>query len=99
MCGHIKETSAPETVDTAGNISTEPIDVRSEMMKIWQSVLETEEEIADEDTFFELGGNSMLASVLIESVNDRFGSELEFGDIYTYSAFGEMCGHIEESAY
>ena len=96
MCGHIKETSAPETEDVP---VSETIDVRSEMMKIWQSVLETEEEIADEDTFFELGGNSMLASVLIESVNDRFGSELEFGDIYTYSAFGEMCGHIEESAY
>ena len=76
---------------------SDSIDIRSEMLKIWQSVLETDEEISDEDTFFELGGNSMLASVLIESVNDKFGSALEFGDIYTYSGFGQMCGYLEEN--
>lgn len=84
-----ESAAAPEKSDTA--------DIRSEMLKIWQSVLETDEEISDEDTFFELGGNSMLASVLIESVNDRFGSALEFGDIYNYSGFGQMCGYLEEN--
>ena len=66
------------------------------MQKIWQEVLETEDEISDEDTFFELGGNSMLASVLIESINEKFDCGFEFGDIYTYSAFGQMCEFVRE---
>ena len=87
------------------NISTQEvseqenrIDIKAEMQKIWQSVLETEDEISDEDTFFELGGNSMLASVLIESINEKFDCGFEFGDIYTYSAFGQMCEFAENNS-
>lgn len=61
---------------------------------IWKEVLESDEEIGEDESFFELGGNSMLGTMLIESVNAEFGSSVEIGDIYTHSTIREMAGLI-----
>ena len=42
-----------------------------EIKEIWMEILESEEELGTEESFFEVGGNSMLATMMVENINDR----------------------------
>ena len=53
-----------------------------EIKEIWMEILESEEELGTEESFFEVGGNSMLATMMVENINDRYGCGLELNDIY-----------------
>ena len=52
-----------------------------EIKEIWMEILESEEELGTEESFFEVGGNSMLATMMVENINDRYGCGLELNDI------------------
>lgn len=56
--------------------------VVEEIRALWAEVLESEEEIRTDESFFEIGGNSMLATMMIENINDKYSCELELTDIY-----------------
>jgi acyl carrier protein len=51
----------------------------------WKEVLETDEEIDADTAFFELGGNSMLANIMVESINNKLGTAVEISDIYEHN--------------
>lgn len=38
----------------------------------------------------------MLASILIESINDAFDCEIQLMDIYSYNTIYDMSEHIKE---
>ena len=60
------------------NIETLTEDIKA----IWTEILESEEELETNESFFEIGGNSMLATLMIENINDKYSCDLELTDIY-----------------
>ena len=61
-----------------------------EIKEIWMEILESEEELGTEESFFEVGGNSMLATMMVENINDRYGCGLELNDIYEYNTIAQL---------
>lgn len=69
-------------------------EIKNTIKEIWQEALETDEEIGDEESFFELGGNSMLAILIMESVVNRLGVEIEMDDIYSCDTIAAMTEYV-----
>lgn len=89
----VQTTAEEEVKEQSADVS----DIQEQIKKIWQEILETEEDIDVNETFFELGGNSMLASVLIEGINDIYNCEMQLMDIYSYNTIAEMSEFVKES--
>lgn len=64
--------------------------VMEEIKAIWTEVLESEEEIQTNESFFEIGGNSMLATLMVENINDKYSCELELTDIYENNTIEQL---------
>lgn len=62
----------------------------NEIKDIWTEVLESEDEIETKESFFEIGGNSMLATLMIESINDKYSCDLELTDIYENNTIEQL---------
>ncbi|CBL16346.1 acyl carrier protein [Ruminococcus champanellensis] len=65
-----------------------------EIKEIWMEILESEEELGTEESFFEVGGNSMLATMMVENINDRYGCGLELNDIYEYNTIVQLAEFV-----
>lgn len=57
---------------------------------IWTEILESEEELETNESFFEIGGNSMLATLMIENINDKYSCDLELTDIYENNTIEQL---------
>lgn len=66
-----------------------------EIKEIWKEILESDEELETNVSFFELGGNSMLATLMIENVNEKFSTDLELVDIYENNTIEQFVALIE----
>ena len=88
---HIPEQVKEKEQPVSG---TEKNDVTSEIKEMWKEILETEEDIPTNETFFDLGGNSMLGTMLIEGITDKFNVEMEIADLYTYGTIEEMAEFV-----
>lgn len=66
-----------------------------EIKEIWKEILESDEELETNISFFELGGNSMLATLMIENVNEKFSTDLELVDIYENNTIEQLVALIE----
>lgn len=64
--------------------------VMEEIKAIWTEVLESDEEIQTNESFFEIGGNSMLATLMVENINDKYSCELELTDIYENNTIEQL---------
>lgn len=62
--------------------------------EIWKDVLESEEDLNEDLTFFELGGNSMLATVMLENVNDELSLEIELPTLYEANTINLLADYI-----
>lgn len=78
----IKQTKGVEIMEKAV--------VMEEIKAIWTEVLESEEEIQTNESFFEIGGNSMLATLMVENINDKYSCELELTDIYENNTIEQL---------
>ncbi len=50
--------------------------------KLWKAALLVDEEIVSTDNFFDLGGHSILASKIINSLNLRYSIDLNFDELF-----------------
>lgn len=64
------------------------------LKSIWKDALESDEEIEKDVSFFELGGNSLLASVVIEEINKKFNTDFEIKDVYEHTTVAEQAEFI-----
>ena len=55
--------------------SVEAAEVQTRLEAIWSEILQVED-IRDEDSFFALGGNSLMATLLLARITDEFGVDL-----------------------
>ncbi|MEG8178096.1 hypothetical protein GZH49_06045 [Nocardia terpenica] len=54
-------------------------------------------EIADDDDFFELGGNSLLVTRIVSYLRRELQVEVEMLQVFDTSCFGEFRSVVEES--
>lgn len=68
-------------------------DTNGVIIGIWCDVLGIED--AGNDTnFFELGGNSMLATLAADSIATQLSIPLNVHDMYEYPTLNELCSHV-----
>ncbi|WP_372365619.1 amino acid adenylation domain-containing protein [Candidatus Uabimicrobium sp. HlEnr_7] len=68
-------------------------EVENDVLKIWQNLLGIFT-IKMEDDFFQLGGNSLLATQLLFEVQREFRGEISLDDIYKNQTFGKFCNLV-----
>jgi len=68
--------------------------LEAELLSIWQRVLE-KQPIGIQDDFLALGGESIQAARILLQVNERFGTDLQIGDIFTASNVTRMAELIQ----
>lgn len=69
-----------------------------EIKEIWIEILESEEELEIDESFFEIGGNSMLATIMIENINDKYSCTLELTDIYENNTIKQLAELVIKSS-
>lgn len=68
-----------------------------ELIEIWKDVLESEEETLPTDvTFFELGGNSMIATLMLENLNEKFNTEIELIELYDKNTIELLADYVKD---
>lgn len=78
---------------------TQPTDVTNPVFDVvcsaWADVFETEE-VSYADDFFEIGGNSLSATRLLATIQDRLGVELSLRDLFDHPTVGELSEMAEQ---
>jgi yersiniabactin nonribosomal peptide synthetase len=69
--------------------------VERSLADVWKRILE-KDAIGTSDSFFELGGDSLLATKLCAEVRTRFKVELSLGSIFAGPTVAEQARHIQE---
>ncbi|MBO0468537.1 non-ribosomal peptide synthetase [Enterococcus plantarum] len=63
------------------------------LVNIWEKILN--QQIEEEDNFFECGGNSLLAVALLSELKQSLNAKLSLKDLYVYSSPKSMQNYIE----
>lgn len=66
-----------------------------ELANIWKNMLNLEH-IGRKEGFFEIGGDSLLATRLIEAVKHKYGIEISLREVFDNSELCKLAGIIEE---
>ena len=69
--------------------------IEAELLCIWQQVLNMKK-IDIQDDFLALGGDFIQAVRILAQVNERFGTELQIGDLFTISSVALMADLIQK---
>lgn len=69
--------------------------MEEQITKIWCDILEVEQ-IEPDENFFDLGGNSITAMMILEEVNNKFNAELVSTDLYSNDTVRKMTAAIEK---
>lgn len=91
----LAEPEKEEVSENQNKKSGYTVDEMKEIIReIWKEILESDEDIDDDTSFFELGGNSLLGSVMIEELVDRTGCSFEIVEIYEKNTIGLLADYI-----
>jgi amino acid adenylation domain-containing protein len=87
----------PELQSSSKEIIPPRTSTEAELAKIWCEVLH-HKEISINDSFFELGGNSLAATQLISRLRGFHRVEIELRDIFDYPTVATMAELVDRSA-
>ncbi|WP_230646899.1 non-ribosomal peptide synthetase [Bradyrhizobium sp. Leaf401] len=73
--------------------SSDNDDVTTKIIEVWKSVLGADEVLLD-DSFFEIGGNSMLALAAASRIASALGQEFGVDKIFRYVTVRAICQHL-----
>jgi polyketide synthase PksN len=82
-----------EKAVTAENDSASLREITSSLTHLWCNALGLEK-IDINDSFLEVGGNSIIAIYLIKEINKKFPEMIEVSDIFSYPTIFEMAEYI-----
>lgn len=72
-------------------------EVSSRVKLVWQKVLETSDDIAPTDDFFELGGDSLSGLDMLSAIDDEFkGKFVTYEEMYSFSTLEKMSATLLE---
>lgn len=90
----VKQHSNSSTKDEVGNVEDYSLkQIESQLLKLWIRVLGIEN-LTIEEKFFEINGDSILATYLLNEINDQFGNMVDITDIFSYSSVELMAKKI-----
>ncbi|MFA0963318.1 amino acid adenylation domain-containing protein [Roseivirga sp. BDSF3-8] len=69
---------------------------QKQVAALWKKELEADSFHPDDD-FFALGGDSLAATRVINSLNDKFGIRLDFEDMFDFPTLREISDFIDEN--
>ncbi|GEC93046.1 SDR family NAD(P)-dependent oxidoreductase [Brevibacillus brevis] len=68
--------------------------IEQQLAAIWSRLLQVEE-ISLYDNFYDLGGNSILATHLLRALDDSFPNQFDITDIFSYPSIALMAEYLE----
>ncbi len=68
-------------------------ELETKVLGLWKEILELEE-LGVEDNFFEMGGNSLLAIRIVETIKTQLNCELKVKDMFIYPTIRGLCTAI-----
>ncbi len=90
----------PDVVVSQGEYQAPNSDTELTLTLIWSQLLPlNSEDISVTDSFFELGGNSLLVIRLISMIKNKIGSTLTVKDIFTYINIRQIAQQIEFNTF
>jgi len=93
----LKALPVPETQAGKVNISSPRDAVEMELAPIWESVLGINQ-IGIHDSFFDLGGNSLLAVRLVARVQRKFGQNIPIGSLLQNDSIAKFANCLRSEA-
>ena len=85
-----------DALPKAASVQAALTPLQAELAALWASLLGIDPGIGPQQSFFELGGDSLLATLLINAVRDTFGVELPLRQIFNGPALAAMADAIAE---
>lgn len=76
--------------------NVEKSDLQKRILAIWQKVFE-KEDITVNDNFFQLGGNSLMATEIVNEIHSSFNMEVELSTVFDYQSVFEMAMFLENA--
>ena len=72
--------------------------ITDEIEAIWRDTLEIEDDETVDRTksFFELGGNSLMATIVIDEIQEKYNCEFEISELYENNTI-EKLGQLVEN--
>jgi acyl carrier protein len=67
-----------------------------ELAGIWAETL-GRDRVAADDNFLDLGGDSMTAALLLDSTNERLGTELTLGELLSAPSLAAVAGIVDRA--
>ncbi|MCP4148733.1 MAG: amino acid adenylation domain-containing protein, partial [bacterium] len=92
-----KALPEPEETTTQHRIPPEN-QIEETLVEIWSQILETDKEnISTDANFFDIGGHSLRATMLLSKVHKEFEIKISMTDIFELETLKDMAGHIENA--
>jgi acyl carrier protein len=73
------------------------VELAQGVQAIWESLLGVRG-LDPADSFFELGGTSILAAKLVILVEEQLGVQIQLSDVFEHSTLGEFIALVEQSS-
>ncbi|MBF9029167.1 amino acid adenylation domain-containing protein [Rhodobacterales bacterium HKCCE3408] len=90
-----RQLPAPVVGDAAGRAAETPVEKR--LARIWSDILGIAEPGADQ-SFFSLGGHSLMAVRLFDRIRAEFGQDLPISTLFANQTIGDLAALLETSA-
>lgn len=87
--------TALEASELAKEVIPPRTTTENEIAQIWASLLTTDASFSIQDSFFEVGGNSLTGVSLINQLNKRFGLHLPLQALFTSSTVEALARQVE----
>lgn len=88
--------NSDKSVTLIGRLETEKNEIDIRIAKIWADVLGLHK-IDVYESFYNLGGDSILATRLLRGLEKEFPGKFDISDIFTYSSIDEMVNYLGNS--
>ncbi|MDQ1350344.1 MAG: hypothetical protein QG657_645 [Acidobacteriota bacterium] len=94
--GKIDRKALPEPLVTTGSVHTAPKnEIEAKLVKIWSGILGIQEHLLGVDTnFFEVGGHSLKATVVVSNIHKVLGVKIPLMEIFKNPTIRELAVRI-----
>lgn len=94
--GKIDKKALPQadTFNCVKNYVAPQTEVEKDLVDIWKNLL-SHKTIGIYDSFFEIGGHSLLAMRLISAINKKMGVDLSIRDLFEFNTVSDLSKYIE----
>jgi amino acid adenylation domain-containing protein len=70
-------------------------EIEEKISTLWQRLLQVEK-VGINDSFFDLGGHSLLLTIMFRELRQMFNTELALVDLFRYPTIGLLAEHVEQ---